>query len=288
MLDHETRRRRRTTPPRADPTARRSQATPSHPVQAALGNAATVRLLTREGSQAREPSERLRTGERTSDRDRDRARETRREQERDRRDRRPEGGRDRSGLGGHLQSDWAGRAILGRYLAGEGDWDISNDAAWSAYMKHSALLRTQLQERVRALAVGLAAAHRTGVYRVDDQFHAELENGEGIVGYQYLHGSNRDVGDFTITGFAVLHPLHADTDPTGNSGTIVQMGVRYTWNDMIDPNPQYGTDTVKSVFAEIITLGQAEAYRISISWEEACTVVVPEGGSPVMTGYPAN
>ncbi|MGH8910368.1 MAG: WXG100 family type VII secretion target, partial [Egibacteraceae bacterium] len=35
-------------------------------------------------------------------------------------------------------------------------------------------------------------------------FQAEIENGEGIVGYQYLHGTNKDAGGFNTRGNASL------------------------------------------------------------------------------------
>jgi hypothetical protein len=40
---------------------------------------------------------------------------------------------ERSGLTQSIESDWAGRAILERYLRGGGDWEIRDDPNWAAY-----------------------------------------------------------------------------------------------------------------------------------------------------------
>jgi hypothetical protein len=49
--------------------------------------------------------------------------------------------------------------------------------------------------------------------------------------------------------------------------------LRLTWNDIIDPNPKYKTDTWKSRYAETCTGGRAAAYKISITWNETRDVV---------------
>lgn len=133
--------------------------------------------------------------------------ETDRDKERDRRDRRDPGGRERGRreLGDDFDSDWAGRAILERYLDGGGDWDIVDNGSWTEYMKASDVLRGQLRDKVLELARGFKAIKADTVVPVYRTFHAEVENGEGIIGYQYLHGTNKDVGDFKIYGTASIH-----------------------------------------------------------------------------------
>ncbi|MEV0319754.1 hypothetical protein ACIBKX_16645 [Streptomyces sp. NPDC050658] len=221
--------------------------------------------------------------------------ESKRDQSEDaRRGRRPEGGTSRSRVtGGDLEADWAGLAILRRYLGGEGDWHIRDVPEWSRYMRRSALLRSQLRPRIVGFARTLAASGREEPVPVGLVFHAEVENGEGIIGYQYLHGTNKTVGDFTVDGTAeAWHEYglssYPDREESVQPGVWVRMRLRYRWNDIIDPNPKYGTDTVKSIAAEIITLGEASAYDISISWEDECTVWFPEGGDAVVFGYPAD
>jgi len=82
-----------------------------------------------------------------------------------------------------------------------------------------------------------------------ERFSAEIQNGEGIVGYQYLHGTNRDAGDFGFEGTTNVHPR-------GDGIYEVTVDSGYTGNDRIDPNPQYSTDRWKSTLAEVATLGR--------------------------------
>lgn len=188
----------------------------------------------------------------------------------DERWRRPPGG-DRNGS--HLDYDWAGGAILERYLTGGGDWTINNDPRWTRYMQQNSLMTDDLQSRVLQDAQAMAASGQTS--RIIDQSYAmSIENGEGIVGYQYLHDTNADVGGFQRQGTATVVP-------DGSGGSIVTMNMRYTWNDIIDPNPQYATDTWKSRIAEVITLGEADPYTIHINWDETTIMHLDANGRPI-------
>lgn len=278
-------------------------------LQARLGNAAVQRLLagapaTRQAFPNGHGSEgmggvslqRQDRGNRGADPDRQEGRETRttRAQEDDQRRGRPEGGRGRSrqDLFSAFESDWAGRALLERYWGGEGAWDINDDPAWTRYMTASRVLRKALQNEVIYYARKLAGANRDGTFAVQKTFHAELENGEAMVGYQFLNGSNRRVGDFQFMGTAnVTHEYGesvAGAEASIRPGTTVHMGLRYTFNDITDPNYSYFSDAVKSAISEVITLGEAEGFRFSVSWAEECTVWIPEEGDAVIFGYPSD
>lgn len=188
----------------------------------------------------------------------------------DERWRRPPGG-DRGGS--HLDYDWAGGAILERYLTGGDDWIINNDPRWTEYMQQNAYLTADLQDRALSDAQEMAASGET-THTIDQSYSMAIENGEGIVGYQYLHGANADVGGFQRQGTVTVAP-------DGSGGSIVTMNMHYTWNDVIDPNPQYATDTWKSRIAEIITLGQADPYIIRIGWDETTIVHLDADGQPI-------
>jgi hypothetical protein len=166
------------------------------------------------------------------------------------------------------ESDWAGEAILNRYLRGLGDWHIVNDPKWTDYMKASAMLRTQVNDKLAEQIKPAIAKLKPGDKSVINlTFHADLENGEGIVGYQYLHGTNKDAGDFVLQ--AALHVLHIS--PGGN--IEFNAVLRQTWNDLIDPNPIYLTDRIKNAYAEGCTLGRAAPFCISITWNETRGVI---------------
>jgi hypothetical protein len=112
-------------------------------------------------------------------------------------------------------------------------------------------------------------------------FAANIQNGEGIVGYQYLHGTNQDVGGFNFSGNSSVQPR-----PDGTYEVTINGG--YQWNDRIDPNPQYSTDRWKSTLAEVITLGQADPYDIHIGWHSQTKVIMDKDGKVISaTGYPA-
>lgn len=171
------------------------------------------------------------------------------------------------------ETDWAGEAILKRYLTGAGDWHIVDDPKWTAYMQASTMLRRQVNDNLAAFVKANAGALKPGTHSViNTTFHADVENGEGIVGYQYLHGTNANVGDFQVKGS--LHTLHVSS----NGNVEFSASLRLTWNDMIDPNPIYSTDTWKSRYAEGCTLGRAAAYQISITWGETRSVIWNAGG----------
>ncbi|RKT55486.1 WXG100 family type VII secretion target [Saccharothrix australiensis] len=200
--------------------------------------------------------------------------------------RRPEGGDSRDlGRGVDLSSDWAGRAILDRYLRGGGDWTIVDDADWSKYMMGNEQLRTQLSsvseaQAQQALRDHLAGKHPPGA--VDRTFHAEIQNGEGIVGYQYLHGTDSKKGDFRYQGESSVREL-----PDGTYEVTTKAG--YTWNDTIDPNPQYSTDKWKSKLAEVLTLGQADPYDLHITWHAENRTVLDKDGRVIRAqGYPGS
>jgi hypothetical protein len=185
--------------------------------------------------------------------------------------------------GGHFDNDWAGRAILERYLRGGGDWTVTDDPDWSRYMQDNQVLRDQLRGQVNGQAQhALDGYLATGADRGNftERFSAEIQNGEGIVGYQYLHGTNRDAGDFGFEGTTNVRPRGDGTyEVTVDSG--------YTWNDRIDPNPQYSTDRWKSTLAEVATLGQADPYDMHITWHAPTKLVLDQDGRVISgSGYP--
>lgn len=95
------------------------------------------------------------------------------------------------------------------------------------------------------------------VMNIDTSISVEIENGEDIIGYQYLHGTNADVGGFQIKGVIAK---------TENGATIFNM--QYTWNDIIDPNPEYASDTKKARIAKLIPYANPKGYVVSITWHD--------------------
>jgi len=188
--------------------------------------------------------------------------------ETDRRWRREVGG---DGSNGHFNSDWAGRSILDRYLTGGGDWTVENNSRWTEYMQSNAILTSDLRDRAEEAAQELFTGNADSM-NIDETFSMQIENGEGIVGYQYLHGTNANVGDFERGG-------NASIVRNADGGATVTLNMDYRWNDVIDPNPQYSTDRWKSTIAEVVTMGQADAYDIHIGWSETTVIQLDSSGN---------
>ncbi|MBQ0897318.1 hypothetical protein KBX37_30360, partial [Micromonospora sp. U56] len=196
-----------------------------------------------------------------------------------------EGGRTPDDHGDWLDTDWAGLAILQRYLRGGDDWRITNDPAWNKYMMQNRILSDQLLPVITEVAGKALGAYRSSGMRENffyKQFHINIQNGEGLVGYEYLHGTNPDVGDFQVGAFTSSYW-------GGSSGGTVEVFGQYTWNDIIDPNYNYTTDQQKNQWAEIISFGMADPYNIHITWH-ALTIVMFNASADVsnVVGYPAS
>ena len=125
---------------------------------------------------------------------------------------------------------------------------------------------------------------------VTEEFPVAIENGEGIIGYQYLHGTNATVGGYQIQGWARLVPGPAPNapevpasipnrpGPQSSADRQVHWYFEYRWNAMIDPNAQYSTDVIKSAFGQVISAGAAADYRISITWRGEGVARLDAGG----------
>ncbi|WP_433261977.1 hypothetical protein ACQPZF_28265 [Actinosynnema sp. CS-041913] len=187
-------------------------------------------------------------------------------------------------LGPNWDNDWAGREILSRYLLGGDDRTIVDDPRWTEYMTGNQRLREQLLGPTLTAARDALDGFRAGEGangEFSQQFHATIENGEGMVGYEYLHGTDADAGDFRFDGNTTV-----TARPDGNYEVTIDGD--YTWHDKIDPNPRYSTDVEKSSRAETMSGGLADPYNLSVKWGAKTTVVLDQNGNVVsMKGYPS-
>ena len=154
-----------------------------------------------------------------------------------------------------LEHDNQGIVILLHWLYGGGkELNYVNNMSWSKYMTANAILTKKIQKIVR----GYCEQIKCGETKyINETFAMEIENGEQIIGYQYLHGTNADVGGFNINGTI-------SKDKNGNA----VVSLRYTWNDIIDPNFMYVTDSKKAEFAKNIPFAHPTDYIIRISWDD--------------------
>ena len=191
-----------------------------------------------------------------------------------------------------LKSDWVGREILIAWLFG-GDgrldslpkqtitdddgievtlpvWDIyttpayGKDSAnlyWGPYMMKSyKLTNGNPIENSRGLKEILLQEFNDiemgSIKNISITENIAIENGEQIIGHQYLHGTNAKVGGFKITGTA---------SKESNGKVIAKM--HFEWNDVIDPNFQYDTDSLKVQIAQEIPGSSFQNYIAKIAWD---------------------
>ena len=161
-------------------------------------------------------------------------------------------------IASNFNMDYIGAGILVAYLLPfDGDLYLNNSYT-TEYMEANDSLtcgtRTLIDQYIadpeHSMEIGESI-------EVDITVHMEMENGEGIVGYQYLHGTSANAGDFHVTGTI-----------TRLSETSYGCDMTYTWNDEIDPNFSYSSDSIKDQIAQAITHGRCEPYNIHITWSD--------------------
>lgn len=199
---------------------------------------------------------------------------------------------------GVLNWDSAGLDILVHWLGGSGleanvDGERLLFRQWKTYMTefndHTTGPNTNYVDRIRPLLVKTAwsmADLANGTTKsVDTMFPAELRNGEGVIGYEYLHDTNEvDVtpGGFQMQGTA-KKVLGGRTDCLR-----VDFDIVYRWNDRIDPNARFATDRVKARLARMFS--NPKDYNLHIRWISESTFYMKSGqdrsfGWPFSSNY---
>ena len=154
-----------------------------------------------------------------------------------------------------VKKDNHGVAILLHWLYGGGeDFTRSDSPTWSSYMKKNKLLKFQVQDIM--FSIGEKLEENDGKY-IYLSTSMKIENGEDMIGYQYLHGTNQDVGGFHIMGKVMK-----------NGKGDVTYDCTYIWNDIIDPNPKYTTDIEKADFAKSLPFANPKDYILRIGWTD--------------------
>jgi RHS repeat-associated protein len=158
-----------------------------------------------------------------------------------------------------LKSDWAGREILLHYLYGNGKELKKTDQKWADYMMKNKLLKEQIRDYL-SKRIKKIKFSSNGSYSINESIKAEIENGEDIIGYQYLHGTNKNVGGFHMTGFILRRKVSGKYEYT--------FLIKYSWNDIIDPNYKYSSDAIKATIGKAVSFGKAKDYTIRIYWAD--------------------
>ena len=172
-----------------------------------------------------------------------------------------------------LKSDWAGRSILLHWLYGYGTDYIANEGRWGEYMRENAILGEFVDSIANEYGGNLVIGE---TILVDVTTDAVIENGEDIIGYQYLHGTNADAGGFQISGIIWR-----------GSNRDICYNLKCTWNDIIDPNPTYSSDRAKANLAKFIPYANPTDYNFSVTWHTSNRSGKPgKGGKPCRSAVP--
>ena len=179
--------------------------------------------------------------------------------------------------------DVQGETILGTWLYGGGvDHDIE-DPSWSSYMMAHVDLRRQVLARLKPAVQKLADMKKLGRFPFAERFHAEFPENRDFSGYALLHGTNKNAGDFLLTGFAevqeAVDPAEGDSDS--------ELELRVGFNDIVDPNGKYVMDRIRSTLANLVTRDQPKNYRLSIHWSSSCLAEVRKRKEISFWGYPS-
>ena len=116
-----------------------------------------------------------------------------------------------------IENDEQGIIILLHWLYGDGSDLEYEDGEWGYNMRSNERLYKYTISIVNSLVTDLKPGE---IIYVNITTSAEIENGESIIGYQYLHGTDADAGGYQITG-----KVGKD-----NNGNIIY-DIRCTWND---------------------------------------------------------
>lgn len=143
--------------------------------------------------------------------------------------------------------------------------EASNDT-WGVYMMRNDMLRNGNPDETSAngekwvgvkklLTEEFDRINKGSSKTINITKNAIIDNGEKIIGYQYLHGTNSGAGGFKITGTA-------SKDYNGN----VTANLFFEWNDVIDPNFYYSTDAEKAQLAKQLPGAIPTDYILKIGW----------------------
>ena len=188
-----------------------------------------------------------------------------------------------SSIGFLPKADWAGRAILQRWLGAGGDWNIyavgGQNRDWKDYMMGAETLQQQVYRELVQEVWPHVNAKGIGTYFFERNFAGDTGVSSSTVsGYGYLHGTDRTVGGFQMSGCYWVQQA-------ANGGYVVAARLTFTWNDKINPNGKQDWGGV--VIGNIESLGRATDYRIAITWDSMTAIHFDAGGSAIDSrGWP--
>lgn len=163
--------------------------------------------------------------------------------------------------------DEQGQELLNRYVYGDGtSYVIDNGDSWSEYMKENEYLRVSTGRYLAPIGENLKEGESI---EVDMQIPMMVQDVNEHMGYMLIYGSNEDVGGYQIQG----------TVAKEMDGTIIY-DMKYTFNDIMDPNFQYLGDRAKYAGLKVLQFFHKDItmndYELHVSWTDT-TTIYPDG-----------
>ena len=181
-----------------------------------------------------------------------------------------------------LKNDWAGREILKQYLRGDGKARTYSSEKWTKYMikakmcscqpsNHKYNSKQTLQTYINDFVKKYILTRKNSILfyvsrRYKVQTKAAITNGEGIIGYNYLHGTN---GGLSLN----INATYVKREILSKRRAIL-VSIECTWNDIIDHNNKYPTDIYKASLAKKIPFANPTDYKIKIIWNQYMRILL--------------
>ena len=150
----------------------------------------------------------------------------------------------------NLFLDEEGFQIFSRWVRGEGAW---LDAPFGNYLMKSPTIKNEVQDVLEDELEKNKNIRNNSYFNIRKSIDIVFPDNGYKTGYQLLHGTNRTVGGFKIAGKILKRTRNCF------SGEM-----RYSWNDIIDPNPKYIKDIILYIGAQILFSGSPRDYVIRI------------------------
>jgi hypothetical protein len=173
-----------------------------------------------------------------------------------------------------LVMDEYAREIFDLWFNGKAPDEVTFDNdRWSDYMSAEERLPGQINDQLTTHAEQLRDQVDKSSGRLQESFdltfHAEVgkEVGGNRTGYNVLHGSNKEAGDFVITGrFTAVR-----SGPAGGAYVVTYDNLEYTFNDIVDINKKYSSDVTLGRMARNMAVclktGPPKDYTLHIKWQ---------------------
>ncbi len=177
------------------------------------------------------------------------------------------------------------REIFDLWLDGTAAPEVNLDSQkWASYMQADVGLTGQIQQQLKIYAelIGPEVQKNQGQLARSFQhsFHAEVGGSDGgyFTGYDILHGTDRTVGDFEVSGKLTT----AYSSPKATGYTVTYSELTMVFNDIVNANRKYGMDISGERLAKnickVLKKGPPRDYTLRIRWTQTQPVTVSVSG----------